>query len=572
MKQIKTNIKPFTRQFYRGNGIYFALAMVQTVVLAAAALLVSWLIQQIIDMISGVDIGFTFTEIALLVLAGILLYAFGYVFAYISKPKFIAKAMAQYKNYVYAELSKKNISAFSGENASVYISALSNDAASIEMNYVRNIFVIIDSAVLFVGALALMFYYNPLLTGLSIALSALPLIAAISTGNLVAKAEKRVSEKNESYMATLNDSLVGFSVIKSFKAELQMCRIFAKKVKEVSGAQCHRRKMAILVQMISVSAGNILQLGIFLIGAYLALSGSNISAGSVLIFVQLLNYIINPIETIPQALAEMKSSKALIIKLSDALSKNIREEGTVEKTELQKEIAIDSLSFSYNDEKTVLNKISYRFEKGRKYAIVGASGSGKSTLLNLMMASHSNYSGTIRYDDTELGKIGSEALYEMISVIWQNVFIFNASIRDNITMFGDYAAEDVERAINMSGLESVIKEKGSDYLCGENGSGLSGGEKQRISIARSLLKKSQVLLVDEATASLDAETACQVSSAILGLDGITSIVVTHSLEEALLKQYDGILTLKNGSIVESGTFSDLIAKKGYFYSLFTISQ
>lgn len=572
MKKTNSNIKPFTRQFYKGNTLYFALAIVQILIMTISELTISWLIQQIIDLISGIDIGLTFAQIIIFTAGGILLCVTAFIFAYISKPKFITKAMSQYKNYVYEELSKKSISAFSGENTSLYISALSNDAIAIENNYVRNIFVIIDSSVLFFGALALMFYYNPLLTCLSIALAVLPLIAALSTGNLVAKAEKKVSEKNESYMATLNDSLSGFSVIKSFNAELQLCRIFMKKVKEVSEAQCHRRKMAILVQMVSASAGNILQLGIFLIGAYLAISGSSISAGSVLIFVQLLNYIINPIETIPQALAEMKSAKALITKLSDTLSQNIREEGTLSKTELQKEIRLDSLSFSYNNEKMILSNISYSFEKGKKYCLVGASGSGKSTLLNLLMASHSKYSGTIRYDNTNLKEITSKSLYEMISVIQQKVFIFNASIRDNITMFGEYNDEDVNRAIEMSGLESVIKEKGSDYLCGENGSGLSGGEKQRISIARSLLKKSQVLLVDEATASLDAETAYQVSSSILGLSGITGVVVTHSLDETLLKQYDSILTLKNGSIVESGSFNELISQKGYFYSLYMIAQ
>lgn len=572
MKKNRSNIKPFTRQFYKGNGIYFALAMIHTVVLTLVALLVSWLAQQIIDMISGVDIGFSFPQIVMLVVAAILLYLFGYVFAYISKPKFIAKAMAQYKNYAYEELSKKNISAFLGENSSVYISALSNDAASIETNYVRNIFVIIDSALIFVGALALMFYYNPLLTGLSIALSALPLIAALSTGNLVAKAEKKVSEKNESYMATLNDSLVGFSLIKSFRAEMRMCRLFAQKVKEVSGAQCRQRKMVILVQMISTTAGTILQLGIFLIGAYLALSGSSISAGSVLLFVQLLNYIIAPIGTIPQAIAEMRSAKALIEKFSDALSQNIREEGELKKNTLDKCISLENLSFAYEEGKTVLTNIDYRFEAGKSYCLVGASGSGKSTLLNLLMASYSDYIGQIRYDDAELSKISSEALFEMVSVIQQNVFIFNASIRDNITMFGDYSKEDVDLAIKLSGLQAMIDEKGVDYLCGENGSGLSGGEKQRISIARSLLKRSQVLLVDEATASLDAGTAYQVSSAILDLEGITRIVVTHALDEALLGRYDRILTLKNGALIESGTFDELIAKKGYFYSLFTVSQ
>lgn len=156
-------------------------------------------------------------------------------------------------------------------------------------------------------------------------------------------------------------------------------------------------------------------------------------------------------------------------------------------------------------------------------ALVGASGSGKSTLLNLMMAAQSEYQGTITYDDTNLREIRSEALYEMVSVIQQNVFVFNASIRDNITMFSEFPCEEVDRAIALSGLSQLIAERGEAYLCGENGSGLSGGEKQRISIARSLLKKSQVLLVDEATAALDAQTAYQVFQAILQLQGITRI-------------------------------------------------
>ena len=118
----------------------------------------------------------------------------------------------------------------------------------------------------------------------------------------------------------------------------------------------------------------------------------------------------------------------------------------------------------------------------------------------------------------------------------------------------------------------MIAERGAAYLCGENGSGLSGGGKQRISIARSLLKKSQVLLVDEATAALDAQTAYQVFQAILQLQGITRIVVTHALDESLLKQYDCILTLKNGAIAEAGSFEELMQKKEYFYSLFTVAQ
>lgn len=234
--------------------------------------------------------------------------------------------------------------------------------------------------------------------------------------------------------------------------------------------------------------------------------------------------------------------------------------------------SLKNVTFGYEENCDILHDINTTFDAGKKYAIVGASGSGKSTLLNLLMASHGNYTGEIRYDGYEVKEISSESLYDIVSMIQQNVFVFNASIRDNITMFHEFLKAEVDRAIELSGLSKLIAERGEDYLCGENGNGLSGGEKQRISIARSLLKKSQVLLVDEATAALDAETAFQVSNAILGLDDITSIVVTHSLDEGLLKQYDDIITLKNGSIVERGTFDELIAEKGYFYSLYTISQ
>ncbi len=572
MAKNKTNIKPYIKQFYRGNVGYLFLAALQTIFMTAANLLISWLIQQIIDMIGGVDIGFSFLEITVLTVISIMLILIACGFSYLSKPRFISKAILQYQNYVFSELSKKGISTFSGENTATYISALSNDVNSIEMGYLANIFIIFDQIVMFAGALVLMFYYSPLLTFVSIGISVLPIAASLLTGGLVEKAEKTVSHKNESYVSTLRDALVGFSVIKSFRAEKQMCKIFAQDAKEVTNAKEHRRKMLVIVQTCANVAGSILQLGVFLFGAYLAISGSSVSAGSVLVFVQLLNFVINPIGTIPQAMAECKASKALITKLAESLASNVREDGETEKRELHNNITVKDLTFAYEKEKDVLHNVNFAFEAGKSYCLVGSSGSGKSTLLNLLMASYHNYSGSIHYDEAELKSIRSEALYDMISVIQQNVFIFNASIRDNITMFSDFPREAVDRAIEMSGLSKLIAERGEDYLCGENGSGLSGGEKQRISIARSLLKKSQVLLVDEATAALDTQTAAQVTNAILGLDGITRIVVTHALDEALLKRYDCILTLKNGCITESGSFDELMAGKGYFYSLFTVAQ
>ena len=188
------------------------------------------------------------------------------------------------------------------------------------------------------------------------------------------------------------------------------------------------------------------------------------------------------------------------------------------------------------------------------------------------MAGSPDYRGAIHFDDTELRDADTDSLYELLSVIQQNVFVFDASIRDNVTMFKDFPKEELEEAISHAHLSGLLAERGDDYRCGENGCNLSGGEKQRISIARSLLRRSSVLLVDEATAALDAETAHRVSEDILDLDGVTRIVVTHSLEESLLRRYDGILVLRGGRIEETGTFDELMARRGYFHALYSVAQ
>jgi len=291
-----------------------------------------------------------------------------------------------------------------------------------------------------------------------------------------------------------------------------------------------------------------------------------------ILFVDLTAYVITPIRELPEQLASRKAAAALIDKLADSLEDHVRDEGSLVPKQLNCGITLEHMTFGYEVGRDILHDINTTFDAGKKYAIVGASGSGKSTLLNLLMASHGNYSGKICYDGHEVKKISSESLYDIVSMIQQNVFVFNASIRNNITMFREFPTAEVDRAIELSGLSTLIAERGEDYLCGENGSGLSGGEKQRISIARSLLKHASVLLADEATAALDAQTAHQVTDDILSLTGVTRIVVTHTLEQAALRRYDGILVLKNGRIAESGTFDALMARKGYFYALYTVSQ
>ena len=568
----KTLEKQLRAQFYRGNRGVFALAVFAALAGGTLNLIVTWLMQQLIDAASGAPGALPLAALAEITGGFVVLCAVLFLLKYASEPRFIARAMRQYKELAFQKLTEKSIASFRDESTAAYLSALTNDAASVEADYLAQQLAVITKTVTFFGALFMMLWYSPLLTAIAVGVTALPLAASLLTGGRLQAAEKQVSERNRDFTAALSDCLSGFAVVKTFKAEREIFQLFAESNRALEQEKFSRRRLKVLIGMIGAVTGLVAQLGVFLAGAWLALSGSGLTAGTVILFVNLMNFMIGPVSELPALLAGRRAALGLIGKLADALEKDGSAGGSRTLSRLEHGIELRDVSFGYEAGKDVLHHVSARFEAGRAYAIVGGSGSGKSTLLNLLLAENTGYRGSVLLDGTELRELSPEALYGLMSVIHQNVFVFNASIRDNVSMFREFPQEAQDEAIRRAHLRELLDARGADYLCGENGKGLSGGEKQRVSIARSLLKKSSVLLVDEATAALDMQTAHQVSSDILDLTGMTRIVVTHSLEEALLRRYDGIFVLKNGTLAESGSFDELMQRKGYFYALFTVAQ
>lgn len=564
--------KQLVSQFYHKNIPAFTLAIFASIVGGSLNLILSWIIKQLIDTAAGEANALPL--LTLLKISGgfLLLCALAFLLRYLSIPFYIRRAMCQYKEFALQKLLGKSISSFRDESTATYLSALSNDATSIETDYLEQQFDLLTKVLTFVGALTLMLWYSPLLTLIAFAITLLPLAASILTGNKLTPVEKKVSSANANFTAALNECLSGFSVIKSFQAEKEIFNFFLRSNRELEDEKFSKRRLKTLVGMIGALAGIFAQLGVFIAGTWLVLSTHALTGGTVILFVNLMNFVIDPIATLPGLLASRRAAKGLMGKLAEALEKNPTAEGHRDINELKEGLRLDKLSFAYEEGKDVLHQLSAKFEAGKAYAVVGGSGSGKSTLLHLLMAGNTGYQGQIFFDDTELRDLSTSSLYHLISTIQQNVFVFNASIRDNVTMFRDFPQAELDRAIHSAHLDELIERRGEDSLCGENGSALSGGEKQRISIARSLLKQTRLLLADEATSSLDAQTAHQVTSDILDLQGITRIIVTHTLEEALMKRYDGILVLKDGRIEESGRFEDLMAARGYFYALFTLAQ
>lgn len=570
-KQNKKKNREFIHQLYYKNRINFIVTIILTIAMSSLNLMISWLIQQIMDCTANQDMQ-ALVRSAWIVIIVVVIYTIANVMYRAVYPRFLQRAMQQYRDYAFSRLTQKSLRSFSKEGTALYVSALTNDCTSIENNYLAATFTLIELLFCFLGALIMMLYYSPVMLVLAVALSFLPVAVSMTAGNRLTEQEKEISKKNERFVSIVNELLSGFPVIKSFRAETQASRLFSQRNEQAEEAKKNKRRTEQLISLLANDAGIIAQMGIFLAGAWLAISGKGVTAGVVIVFVQLMNYILNPISQVPLLWSNRKAAIALMEKLSDALSENVREEGREKLNGFSEKIEVKDLTYGYEPESPVLKDLDVQFDAGKSYAIVGGSGSGKSTLLNLLMGSSSNYQGEICIDGVSIKNIESESLYQLMTSVQQNVFVFNDTIRNNVTMFHEFPDKEVTLALERSGLSEFIEKRGEEFVCGENGANLSGGERQRISIARALLRKSPIILVDEATAALDAATARAVSFSILNLVGMTRIVVTHRLEEAILRRYDKILVMKNGTICEQGNFDTLMQQKGQFYSLFQIAH
>ena len=570
-KQNKKKNREFIHQLYYKNRINFIVTIILTIAMSSLNLMISWLIQQIMDCTANQDMQ-ALVRSAWIVIIVVVIYTIANVMYRAVYPRFLQRAMQQYRDYAFSRLTQKSLRSFSKEGTALYVSALTNDCTSIENNYLAATFTLIELLFCFLGALIMMLYYSPVMLVLAVALSFLPVAVSMTAGNRLTEQEKEISKKNERFVSIVNELLSGFPVIKSFRAETQASRLFSQRNEQAEEAKKNKRRTEQLISLLANDAGIIAQMGIFLAGAWLAISGKGVTAGVVIVFVQLMNYILNPISQVPLLWSNRKAAIALMEKLSDALSENVREEGREKLNGFSEKIEVKDLTYGYEPESPVLKDLDVQFDAGKSYAIVGGSGSGKSTLLNLLMGSSSNYQGEICIDGVSIKNIESESLYQLMTSVQQNVFVFNDTIRNNVTMFHEFPDKEVTLALERSGLSEFIEKRGEEFVCGENGANLSGGERQRISIARALLRKSPILLVDEATAALDAATARAVSFSILNLVGMTRIVVTHRLEEAILRRYDKILVMKSGTICEQGKFDTLMQQKGQFYSLFQIAH
>ncbi|MEB3072419.1 ABC transporter ATP-binding protein [Parvimonas sp. C2] len=484
--------------------------------------------------------------------------------------KFVAKMSLDTKIYIFNNLIKQDIESFYNNDVGDKISILTNDINTIETEYFRTFLNLVKSGFLFIFAFGTIFYVSYQMT---IALMILSIISFVF-GNIPMKNLKTFKEKfsnsQSEYTARTSEYFNGYETIKVFGLEKFISKVFYNNSKNVYDKGLAYQKRYSLVTMISYFFGGFTFLGGFVCGGYLAYKGF-ITLGQMIVCVQLTNHIVNPLMFAIESYGKFKSVDKILNKIENTL---ISEEN-VETTEIKdfnNKISLEDVSFKYDDKK-VLENISFDFEKGKKYALVGLSGSGKSTLMKLISKRIKADEGKICIDGTDLDEISRNSIINLISTINQNVFLFKGSIYDNITLFSkDYSEEKVKDVILKAELGKYLDRLYDKELISENANNLSGGEKQRISIARSLIKDTKIILADEILSSLDNEIAFSIEKGLLELENITLISVTHRLIKENLKQYDKILVLKDGKIEEKGNFEELMNFDSYFKKLYTISE
>lgn len=446
-------------------------------------------------------------------------------------------------------------------NSAEYVTLLNQSISVYEESYLKNLLSIYDSILGMLIAVGLLLYINPIVAVISIIAMAVPgFIPKLFSGKMGSQ-QGKIIQDTTAYTAKVKDILTGYEVIKAYRISDLMSKKHTESASEMEQSKVALANTTAWLYGFANMASISVQFLIMTLCGIFAVRGL-VTIGSIVAVTQLTGQVISPAFQLSTKFSQLKSTEPIRNQIDSIISLSGASNDTEEPKELKQVLSLDNISFSYGDS-PVLRQVQAQIDRGKKYAIVGKSGSGKSTLLKIIAGYYKDYSGTILID-------GEPARSCSQSLISQNIFLFDDTIKNNITLYRNYSDDSINKVIHMAGLSELISrlENGLDTEVEENGARFSGGEKQRIAIARALLHGKSLLMLDEATSSLDNERAQEIEENILGLKNITCISVTHKLYSNILRMYDKIFVMDEGRIVEQGPFEELIKNNGLFQKLY----
>lgn len=476
---------------------------------------------------------------------------FGILASY-TRGLYLYKSLVNIKMDYVEGLFGKNINEFQAENNAIYLSAITNDMNSIEKNYFEGIYSVGNSFIAFIVAFIVIASVSPMVLFLGASISIVSGLLAIVVAKPLQRHEKQRSDLFQGYTSYIKEVLSAFQIVKANNLDDKVREDFSNKSKDIQ----EKRFIIDRIHTYILSLQSFLMNGSFIvimiITCLMALRGT-ITAGAVILIINNMSRVIYPLRELGEWFPKIFSVKGIFEKMDASLQNQENYLETIGMDAFNECIEFKDVSFAYGD-KVVLSNINLSLKRSEKYLIIGPSGGGKSTLLKLLRKYFNPTKGQILIDGKNLKDIKKRDYFNILANIEQEVFLFEDSLRNNICLYKEYGEDEIELAIERAGLSQFVKSlpEGLDTMIYDNGKNISGGERSRVAIARGLLAKSDIIFLDEAFASLDAQVAREIEETLLELEDITIVNVSHVLFEETKDRYDKVLVVKDKSVLGQG--------------------
>ena len=476
------------------------------------------------------------------------------------------------RNDIVQKINKLPMNYFDTKTHGEVLSIITNDIDTLSMNLNQSITQIITSVCTIIGILIMMLSISWQMTLISLII--LP-IAGVLVKIIVTRSQKYFKAQQD-YLGHVNGQVEeiygGLNIVKVFNAEGKADKEFEKANNTLYHSAWKSQFLSGLIHPVMNFIGNIGYVGVAVAGGYLAINGT-ITVGNIQSFIQYNRQFVQPINQIAQISSMLQSMAAAAERIFEFLEQPEEidtAKGNIDISKIEGNIVFDHVKFGYDPNKTIINDFNCSVKNGQKIAIVGPTGAGKSTMVKLLMRFYDVNSGAILIDGHNIKDFKRGDLRKMFGMVLQDTWLFGGTVKDNIKYGKEDATDDeVIRAAKAAHVHHFIKTLPNGYnsLLNEESSNVSAGQKQLLTIARVILADPKILILDEATSSIDTRTEIQIQDAMDNLmKGRTSFIIAHRL--STIKNADLILVMNHGDIVEQGTHEGLLAKGGFYSDLY----